>query len=68
MVDNAILHEQKLRLSTENKALHAILNKVEAGEIIDGVTLDDPLNTLMIVNSRLQNTLKKSWITSCPSI
>lgn len=38
MVDNAILHEQKLRLSTENKALHAILNKVEAGKIIDGVS------------------------------
>ncbi|GAB4816779.1 hypothetical protein N2152v2_003825 [Parachlorella kessleri] len=59
-LDTAALEQQRLRLVTENAGLRAVLDKVEDGTRVTQDVLDDPLNTLMVVNHRLQNALKIS--------
>lgn len=56
-LDGAALARERQRLAAENAALRAALAKVQAGSTVGPGALDDPLNTLLVVNGRLQQAL-----------
>ena len=56
-LDKAALEQQKLQLAAENAALRGVLDSIEAGRTIRPDAVDGPLNTLLIVNGRLQSAL-----------
>lgn len=53
----AALEQERLRLVAENAALQAVVGTVQAGSGVGPGAVDDPLNTLVIVNGRLQKAL-----------
>lgn len=53
----AALEQERLRLAAENAALQAVVATVQAGSGVGPGAVDDPLNTLLVVNGRLQKAL-----------
>ncbi|PSC75832.1 flagellar associated [Micractinium conductrix] len=56
-LDAAALGQEKLRLEAENATLRAVVAAVQAGTSVGAGAVDDPLNTLLVVNGRLQKAL-----------
>lgn len=57
-LDAAALERERLRLAAENATLAAVVATVQAGGGVAPGALDDPLNTLCVVNGRLQVALR----------
>jgi hypothetical protein len=57
LLDRAALGQERLRLGAENATLRAVVAAVKAGTNVGEVAVDDPLNTLLVVNGRLQKQL-----------
>lgn len=56
-LDLAALEHERLRLGAENATLRAVVAAVQAGTSVGPNAVDDPLNSLLIVNARLQKEL-----------
>lgn len=56
-LDCAALGQERLRLAAENGTLRAVVAAVRGGASLGPATVDDPLNTLLVVNARLQKGL-----------
>ena len=57
LLGGAALDGERLRLGAENATLRAVVATVKAGTQVGAGAVDDPLNTLLIVNGRLQKEL-----------
>ena len=57
LLDRAALDQERLRLGAENATLRAVVAAVKAGTSVGAGAVDDPLNTLLVVNGRLQREL-----------
>ena len=55
--DRAALEQERLRLGAENAALRAVVAAVREGGSVGPGAVDGPLNTLLVVNGRLQQAL-----------
>lgn len=56
-LDGAALGQERLRLSAENATLKAVVAAVREGTGLGPSAVDHPLNTLLVVNGRLQREL-----------
>ncbi|KAL4434150.1 hypothetical protein ABPG75_000591 [Micractinium tetrahymenae] len=56
-LDGAALGQERLRLAAENATLKAVVAAVRGGTTLGPGTVQDPLNTLLVVNGRLQKEL-----------
>lgn len=56
-MDFAALSQERLRLAAENATLRAVVAAVQGGTSVGPGTVEDPLNTLLVVNGRLQKEL-----------
>lgn len=56
-LDRAALEQERLRLAAENAALRAVVAAVREGSSVGPGAVDGPLNTLLVVNGRLQQAL-----------
>ena len=57
LLDRAALDQERLRLGAENATLRVVVAAVKAGTSVGAGAVDDPLNTLLVVNGRLQKEL-----------
>lgn len=58
-LDGAALGHERLLLSAENATLRAVVAAVRGGTSLGPGAVDDPLNTLLVVNGRLQKQLAR---------
>ncbi len=59
-LDGAALGHERLLLAAENATLRAVVAAVRGGTSLGPGAVDDPLNTLLVVNGRLQKQLARA--------